>query len=125
MKVLRRRLTSKSTSGIHHYPSSDTKYSTTESVGDLIAAQIKLEVKIKMDALWQRDRDCDPLGPEIKNYLSPWNPASRERIAKIACEKMEGVTSGDLAAKATEAVKSTIVEQFQKGIDQQLREIMK
>ncbi|KAG9965001.1 hypothetical protein KCU61_g2399, partial [Aureobasidium melanogenum] len=85
---------------------------TSQSVDGLIAAQIKLEVKIKMDILQNKTGTRDPLGPEIKTHLSPYTTASRERIAKIACEKMEDATPRDLAAKVTEAVKSAIVEQF-------------
>lgn len=99
--------------------------STSQSVDGLITAQVKLEVKIKMDILQNKTGTRDSLGPEIRTHLSPYTTASRERIAKIACEKMEGATSGDLAAKVTEAVESTIVEQFQKGIDKQLRDLMK
>ncbi|KAG9653824.1 hypothetical protein KCU95_g15344, partial [Aureobasidium melanogenum] len=98
---------------------------TSQSVDGLITAQVKLEVKIKMDILQNKTGTRDSLGPEIRTHLSPYTTAPRERIAKIACEKMEGATSGDLAAKVTEAVESTIVEQFQKGIDKQLRDLMK
>lgn len=64
------------------------------------------------------------LGDEITEYLAPDEPASRERIMKIAHEKMEGVTSGDLAAKVTQAVEASIVEEFKKGIEKKLRSIM-
>ncbi|KAG9998193.1 hypothetical protein KCU78_g16562, partial [Aureobasidium melanogenum] len=98
---------------------------TSQSVEGLIAAQVKLEVKIKMDIPQNKTGTHDPLDPEIKTHLSPYTTASRERNAKIACERMEDVTSGDLAAKVTEAVESTIVEKFQRGIDKQLRDLMK
>jgi hypothetical protein len=64
------------------------------------------------------------LHPEIKEYLSPWDPESRERIAKIALEKMEGVESKDLAARVTEAVESAILGELHKGIDKQMRGYM-
>ncbi|KAH0342883.1 hypothetical protein KCU81_g5500, partial [Aureobasidium melanogenum] len=98
---------------------------TSQSVDGLIAAQVKLEVKIKMDILQQKTGNRDRLGTETNTYLLPWTPASRESMAMAAREKMEGATSGDLAAQVTEAVESTIVEKFQKGIDKQLRGLMK
>ncbi|KAH0353945.1 hypothetical protein KCU83_g2694, partial [Aureobasidium melanogenum] len=101
---------------------------TSKAVEDLITTQINLEVKLKMDALQNRMGRTHigpkPLTNEIAAYLNPGIPESRELITKMALEKMAGVTSGDLTAQATEAVESAIVEEFQKGINKQLREFM-
>ncbi|KAG9547406.1 hypothetical protein KCU71_g16436, partial [Aureobasidium melanogenum] len=95
----------------------------------LIATQIEVQVKLKMATLQKKsgyhmNGMRMHLGDEITEYLAPDEPASRERIMKIAHEKMEGVTSGDLAAKVTQAVEASIVEEFQKGIEKKLRSIM-
>lgn len=98
-------------------------------MNSLIAAQIKLEVKIKMDLLEKRRQNCSAaprLCSEISEYLRPWDNNSRESMVKLALEKMEGVSStADLAAKVSEVVESTILEVLHKGIDEQMRGYMK
>jgi hypothetical protein len=78
----------------------------------------------KLEKRWLSPSSYPRLHPEIKEYLSPWDPESRERIAKIALEKMEGVESTDLAARVTEAVESVILGVLHKGIDEQMRGYM-
>lgn len=46
------------------------------------------------------------------------------RINKAAQKKMEDVSSGNIAAEAKKAAESAIAEEFQQGIDKQLRELM-
>ncbi|KAI5239029.1 hypothetical protein E4T43_07006 [Aureobasidium subglaciale] len=83
---------------------------TAGSVEGLIQAQIKAE--------------SAPLQVEIRSHLSPDGATIRRRVADIAYQKMEHVNSPDLAARVTEAVESAILEEFQKGINKQMREIM-
>ena len=90
----------------------------------LIATQIKLEVKMKMNALTTKAYSSYSLGGEIKEYLAPSQTGSREHIAKIALEKVEGNASIDLAARIADAVQSAILEEFHKGIDQRMRSYM-
>lgn len=95
----------------------------------LIAAQIRVEVTLRMDRLERRRQNSTSsakLYAEINDYLSPWTAESRDRIIKIALEKMEGVSStADLAAKVTEAAEGALLEEFHKGIDKQMRGYMK
>lgn len=100
-------------------------HSTVESLEGLITAQIKLEVKLRMDALGAKLGKDYPLHYEIQAYLGPTQSDSRERIAKIALEKIEGVASADLAARVTKSVEAAILEVFHKGIDNTLRIYMK
>ncbi|CAD0114175.1 unnamed protein product, partial [Aureobasidium uvarum] len=105
--------------------------SASKSLDDLITTQINLEVKLKMKALLDITNAVSfgpskpkPLRTEIQEYLAPHDPRSEERIVRLAHEKMAGVTSGDYTAKITEAVMSAIVEEFQKGIEKQLRSLL-
>ncbi|KAI5273603.1 hypothetical protein E4T47_03220 [Aureobasidium subglaciale] len=96
---------------------------TAGSVEGLIQAQIKAEVRHKMDTLDKRAYSV-PLQLQIRSHLSPDGATIRQRVADIAYQKMEHVNSPDLAARVTEAVESAILEEFQKGINKQMREIM-
>ncbi|KAH0230961.1 hypothetical protein KCV06_g6032, partial [Aureobasidium melanogenum] len=95
-----------------------------ESIESLVATQIKLEVRLKMSALSSKANSSYILGDEIQHYLAPERPSSRERIVKIALEKLEGVASTDLAVKVTEAVEEAILDEFHKCVDQKLRSYM-
>ncbi|KAH0367962.1 hypothetical protein KCU65_g4355, partial [Aureobasidium melanogenum] len=97
---------------------------TAEAMKSLLTAQIKLEVKFRMNALSTKISLNWALGPEIKEHLAPEQADSRERIAEIALGKLEGVESVDLADKVTEAVKAAILDEFHKGIDNKLRKYM-
>lgn len=77
-----------------------------------------------MNALSTKVKEKWPLAKEIEEYLAPIQPESRERIAKIALEKMEGIASPDLAVRVTEAVEAAILEEFHKGVDKRLRSYM-
>jgi hypothetical protein len=107
---------------------SDIGYSSSEAIEGLIATQVKLEIKIRMDKLNERCSTYPStarLVPEIKGYLSPWESASRERNFNTAVEKMEGVAGTDLAARVTKAAETALLEEFHKGIDEQMRGYMK
>lgn len=93
----------------------------------LIAAQIRLEVKIRMDKLeerWRNERTYPKLYHGISTYLQPSQSAPRVRIAQNALKKWEGASSTDLAARVTEAAETAILEEFHKGIDKELRGYM-
>lgn len=77
-----------------------------------------------MDALSSRANSAYILGNQTTEYLAPAQTDSRERIVKIALEKMKGVESVDLAVRVTEAVEEAILDEFHKGIDRRLREYM-
>ena len=79
----------------------------------------------KLQTRYENQKQYPELYDEIKYYLRPWEASSRERIVNIAIEKMEGTSSTDLAAKATEAAEAAILEVFHKGIDQELGRYMK
>lgn len=108
---------------------SDNVFSASEAIEGLIAAQIRAEVKIKMDLLEKKRQNSSAsprLCPEISEYLRPWDSNSRQRIVKTALEKMEDIPStADLAAKISEVVELAILEVLHKGIHEQMRSYMK
>lgn len=61
---------------------------------------------------------------EITKYLKPKDAAFKDEICKRVEERMAGVTSGDYAAKITETIKSVMAEVFNKGVDEELFQIM-
>ena len=104
-------------------------HSTSEAMEGLIAAQMKLEINTMMDKLERRRQThsvTSRLCPEISEYLQPGTGESRECIVKLAIEKMQGVSpKADLGARVTEAAEAALLEEFHKGIDQQMRGYMK
>ncbi|CAD0084823.1 unnamed protein product [Aureobasidium vineae] len=95
------------------------------AIEDLIATQIMLEVKMRIDALYKKSvSSAYVLSKEIDQHLEPGQTSSRERIARVALEKLDGVASVDLAVKVTEAIEAAILEEFHKGIDQKMHMYM-
>ncbi|KAK6001104.1 hypothetical protein QM012_003187 [Aureobasidium pullulans] len=110
----------------------ETTTHNSKSVEDLIAAQVVTEVKLRMANLLRKSELKDGnkdgnLSWELKKYLFPqYLPQERitMRIINTAQKKLEGITSGDIAAETKKATESAIVEEFLKGIDKQLRDLM-
>lgn len=107
----------------------DIIFSASEAMEGLIAAQIKAEIQTRMDKLQNRlghPKIHPELYAEIRDYLSPSQSGSRERIVKLAVEKMKGVSpTADLGAIVTEAAEAALLEEFHKGIDKQMRGYMR
>jgi hypothetical protein len=106
----------------------DIGYSTSEAIEGLIAAQIKIDVNMKMNKLEARwhARKCYPeLFAEIRDHLGPSQTDSRERIMEVAIEKMRGISGTNLAARVTEASEAAILEELHKAIEEQMRGYMK
>jgi hypothetical protein len=82
---------------------------------------------MRMDKLEQRGHNQTSfpgLYNEIINYLQPSSVNSRERIVKIAIQKMEGITGADLGTRVTTAAEAALLEVFHKGIDSLMRSYM-
>ncbi|TIA67493.1 hypothetical protein D6C83_01934 [Aureobasidium pullulans] len=89
---------------------------TSESVVQLIIAQIRLETGIMMNYIHTRSAKSHPLGVELAEYLTPASFGAQQAIIEVVQKKMENVSSGDYVAKIKEFIKEALLEKFLEGI---------
>jgi len=98
--------------------------STSESVDQLILAQIELEVNKTMAYLDQKTTKHHPLGKEVSQHLNTASLRGRQVIVEVVQRKMENVNSGDYVTKIKECVKEALREKFLEGIGKKFDDIV-
>ncbi|THX58348.1 hypothetical protein D6D06_03047 [Aureobasidium pullulans] len=97
---------------------------TSESVDQLIRAQIELEVNKTMAYLDQKTTKHHPLGKEVAQHLNTASLRGRHVIVEVVQRKMENVSSGDYVTKIKECVKEALREKFLEGIGKKFDDIV-
>jgi len=98
--------------------------STSESVDQLIRAQIELEVNKTMAYLAQKTTKHHPLGKELALHLNTASSRGRQVIVEVVQAKMENANSGDYVNKIKECVKEALREKFLEGIGKTFDDIV-
>jgi hypothetical protein len=125
LRVCRRRLSSKSSYNSHYLPCSNPGYSTSESVNNLIKAQVELEVQRMMGALGTRVNKLPASQrDQINKILEPSNASNREYVTERLQAIMEYVTSDNHAGIIKRVVKDVLIEEYKKGADTKLSAVL-
>lgn len=109
----------------YHHFSSNSEYSASQSVDDLISAQIRLEVHRVMNLLASPTTLlATHQRVQINNTLKPINLFARECLIQRVQQLMESFTDGNYVANIKQCVKAALVTEYQNGAGAELSSIL-